>query len=261
MGYVFTIDDARRWDAWWEKPANRFVMDLEHDLMMGMIEPKRMDTVLDIGCGGGGTTSFLVRKGMNVTGLDPSSPVLEVASEKVAHRADLHRGVAEDLPYDDNSFHYACLYKTLEFVDDPRKALEEACRVAKYRVFVGMVNPCSFRGSGLRIRRLFGGTVYRHARFIGLWELKGMIRDLVGDVPVQWRTVGQLPSRPGRITRYMEKSQYVQKCPFGAFVGISVTLVPRFRARPLQLKARPKPSTGAVVAGLVGSVRREKRWK
>ncbi len=261
MGYVFTIEDARRWDAWCEKPANRFAMDLEHDLMMGMMQPMRLDTVLDIGCGGGGTTSFLVRKGMNVTGLDPSGPVLETASEKVAHRADLHRGFAEDLPFDDNSFHYVCLFKTLEFVDDPRKAMEEACRVAKYGVFVGMVNPCSFRGGGLRIRRLFGGTVYRHARFLSLWELKGMIREIAGDVPVQWRTLGQFPSRPGRITRYMERSRYVQKCPFGAFAGVSVTLFPRFRARPLELKTRPKPSTGAVVAGLVGSVRREKRWK
>lgn len=261
MGYVFTIEDARQWDAWCERPANRFAMDLEHDLMMDMIQPMRLDTVLDIGCGGGITTSLLVRKGMNVTGLDPSGPALDIASKKVGHRADLHGGVAEDLPFDDNSFHYVCLFKTLEFVDNPRKALEEACRVAKYRVFVGVVNPCSFRGGGLRIRRLFGRTVYRHARFLSLWELKGMIRGIAGDVPLQWRTLGQLPSRPGRITRYMERFPYVQKCPFGAFVGISVTLFPRFRTRPLELKTRPKPSTGAVVAGLVGSVRREKRWK
>ncbi len=253
MGYVFTTEDARQWDAGCEKPANRFAMELEHELMLGMIQPMRLDTILDIGCGGGLATAYLVRSGLNVTGLR--------SEEHTARRADLHPGVAEDLPFDDNSFHFACLFKTLEFVDDPKKALEEACRVAKYRVFIGMVNPSSFRGSGLRVRRFFGGTVYRHARFLSLWELKGMIREIAGDVPVQWRTVGQLPSRPGRITRFLEQSQYVQRCPFGAFMGISVTLVPRFRTRPLELKTRPKPSTGAVVAGFLGSIRREKRWK
>jgi ubiquinone/menaquinone biosynthesis C-methylase UbiE len=35
------------------------------------------------------------------------------------------------LPFDDNSFNHACLFTSLEFVDDPKKALAEAFRVAK----------------------------------------------------------------------------------------------------------------------------------
>lgn len=261
MGHVFTIEDARQWDVWSQKPANQFAMNLEHDLMMAMIQPMRMDTVLDVGCGIGGVTARLVQSGMNVTGLDPSYPALELALKKVGQRADFHQGFAEDLPFDDNSFHYVCLFKTLEFVEDPKKALEEACRVAKYKVFVGMINPCSLRGGGIRIRRWFGQSIFRHARFLSLWELKGMIREIAGDIPVQWRTMGQLPSRPGKFTCYMERSKYIQKCPFGAFVGVSATLFPRFRVRPLELKTRPKPSTGVVVAGFLGSVRKEKPWK
>jgi hypothetical protein len=40
-----------------------------------------------------------------------------------------------------------------------------------------------------------------------------------------------------------------QKFPFGAFVGISVTVLPRYRTRPLELEISPN-RTASVVPGL-----------
>lgn len=233
MGYVFSQDDALAWEAGMNKPCNQITSDLERRLTFEMLRPARLDALLDIGCGTGGTLAAFLERGIDASGLDPSEPVLRIARERVGHRASLHQGFAEDLPFDDNSFHYTCLIKTLEFVEDPRQALAEAFRVTRYRVFVGVLNPHSLKGSGLRVKRFFTRTLYAHARFFSIWDLKQMVREVAGNLPVCWKTIGQLPA--GRITQRMEASGFVQRCPFGAFTGMTVTVLPRFRTRPLEL--------------------------
>jgi hypothetical protein len=53
---------------------------------------------------------------------------------------------------------------------------------------------------------------------------------------------------PGRIARPFEASSLLQRCPFGAVAAMTVQLVPRYRARPLELKVpakgAPKPVVG-----------------
>ena len=172
--------------------------------------------------------------------------MLDIATNKLGHRVDFHRGFAEDLPFEDNSFNYACLVTTLEFVDDHYKALEEACRVAKDKIFLGVLNRYAIKGIQRRVKGVFIKSIYNHARFFSIWELKNDIRSILGDPPITWRTVCQLPSASGRIALYLEQSNLVQRFPFGAFAGMVVTLVPRFRTRPLSIPVQAKTSTGTM---------------
>jgi hypothetical protein len=73
-----------------------------------------------------------------------------------------------------------------------------------------------------------------------------MVRDMAGPVPVAWRTVQQFTRGSGKLTRAFERSHLVQRCPFGAFAGMVVTLVPRFRTRPLAMRYRPKNTRTAL---------------
>ncbi|MBT8352714.1 MAG: class I SAM-dependent methyltransferase, partial [Deltaproteobacteria bacterium] len=146
MGYVFDFNDAKTYERWFNTPQNRFVADLGSRLMVDMLSPMRGEALLDIGCGTGASLLPFIEKGLNVTGLDPSPYMLDIALENLGNRVDLYRGFAEDLPFDDNSFNFACLVTSLEFVDDPRKALEEACRVAKDRIFIGVLNKYAIKG-------------------------------------------------------------------------------------------------------------------
>ncbi len=259
MGHVFDNNDARAWEASCEKPCNRYALDLEARLMMKMIKPMRRESLLDIGCGTGTTMLPFLEMGLDVTGIDPSNGMLHFAKRKMEHRVELHRGSGEDLPFDDNSFNYSCIIKTLEFAEDPKKVLEEACRVTKYRVFIGLINGYSPRGNGLRIKRFFTGSFYRHARFYGIWEMKGMLRELAGNTPISWKTTCQFPLFCRRFAGPIERFGPIQKSPFGAFTGITVTLFPRFRTRPLELKAKANPATTTVVAGCVGTIGRGRR--
>ncbi len=248
MGHVFDFNDAINYEKWFKKPRNRFTVDLENRLMLDLLMPSLGETVLEIGCGTGASLLPFLDKGLQVTGVDPSPYMLDIATKNLGNRVDLHRGYAEDLPFEDNSFNYACLVTTLEFVEDPKKALEEAFRVAKDKVFLGVLNRYAIKGVQRRIKGVFTRTIYNHAHFFSVWELKQLIRTLLGDVPISWRTVCQLPSASGKIASRIEQSTLLQKCPFGAFAGMVVTLVPRYKTRPLTVTYKAKQSSG-VVAG------------
>ena len=153
-------------------------------------------------------------------------------------------------PFDDNSFNHAFFFISLEFVDDPVKSLAEACRVAKDKVFIGFINRYALKGVQLRLQGLFTPSIYNHARFFSVWELKRMARGIMGEVPIHWRTVCQLPNASGKVLRSIEKSAFVQRCPFGTFVGMVISLVPRLRTRPLALRYEAKRK-GALVTGSV----------
>lgn len=240
MGYVFNFHDAIAYEQWFNKPQNRFFFDLEKRLMLDMLKPIRGDSVVDIGCGTGANLLAFTETGLQVTGLDPSPYMLDIAAKNLGNRADLHRGFAEDLPFDDNSFNYACLITTLEFVDDPQKALEEACRITKDKIFIGVLNRYAIKGIQRRIKGMFIKTVYNRAKFFSVWELKQIIRTILGDVPISWRTTCQLPIMHGNIAYRIEQLSLLQKCPFGAFAGMVVTLVPRYKTRILPLKYNVK---------------------
>lgn len=245
MGYVFNSKDSKEYDRWFDKPQNRFISGLEKKLMLDMLRPARGETVLDIGCGTGESLIPFIESGISVTGIDPSQDMLDCASIKLGSRAALHCGFAEDLPFDDNSFNYASFFTSLEFVNDPKKALEEACRVAKDKIFIGILNSHSINVFRMRVKGLFSGSVYRRANFYNIWEIKAIVADILGDVPVSWETVYRFPLMTQAISRKLEQTGFAKKYPFGTFAGIVVIPVPRFRTRPLAMYPA-KQTTGAV---------------
>jgi len=240
MGYVFQFQDAVSYQAWHKSSRSQFILELEHHLMLDLLKPVRGYTILDIGCGVGKTLQLFVDRGLEATGVEPSTYMLDAARKTVGHRADLHRCYGEDLPFDDNSFNYACLFTSLEFADNPQKVLEEACRVAKNKLFIGILNRYSSKSVQRRVRGMFTQTIYNRARFFSIWEIKRKLHTILGDVPIAWKTVRQVPLLSGRLTHWFERSGIAQQSPFGDFAGIVVTLIPRFRTRTLPLRVRPK---------------------
>jgi ubiquinone/menaquinone biosynthesis C-methylase UbiE len=240
MGYVFDFKDATDYEKWFFSSRNRIAADLETRLTLSMLKPVRGRSLLDVGCGTGARLSPLLKGGLDVSGLDPSPYMLDIAGKKLGNRVELHRGLGESLPFEDNSFHYVSLITTLEYVDDPVKALEEALRVAKDKIFIGIYNRHAIKCLQHRVRGMFVETIFSRARFYTIWEVKQMIGKVVGEAPVAWKTVCQFP---GFIERYLYAAEHygwVQKSPFGAFAGITVMPVPRFRTTPLTLMVNAK---------------------
>jgi SAM-dependent methyltransferase len=246
MGYVFDFQDAVAYERWFENRRNQLATELESRLMLDMLQPAPKESILDIGCGVGSILQPLLDRDLSVTAIDPSPYMLDIVFQRLANRVELYRGYAEELPFDDNSFNHACFFTSLEFVDDPKKALSEAFRVAKDKVFLGVLNRYALKGVQRRVVGVFTQTIYNRARFFSIWELKRMVRGILGEVPISWRTVCLFPLPEGPLMNSIERSALVQRCPFGTFAGLVVTLVPRFRTRPLALRYQAKTAHGAL---------------
>ncbi|MEB3251824.1 MAG: class I SAM-dependent methyltransferase [Cyanobacteriota bacterium] len=88
--------------------------------------------VLDLCCGGGQTTDFLIRSGAQVTGLDASPRAIERARHRVPH-ATFVEGWAEAMPLADGSFdlvHSSAALHEME-PDQRRRIFAEVWRVLK----------------------------------------------------------------------------------------------------------------------------------
>lgn len=259
MGHIFDLKDAKTYEDWLSGDKSRAVLAAETGLMVSMLKPVPGESLLDIGCGAGASIEPFLEKGISLTGIDPSPNMLDYAKQRLGNRADLHRGFAEELPFDDNEFNCSVFFLSLEFVDDPAKALEEACRVTKDRIFIGIINKYSMYAAVRRLRTIFGPTLFNHARFFSIFGIQRMLFTLLGEVPFFWKTTlhvagltGVLSKDPGRLTM-------LEKNPFGAFAAMVAVPIPHYRtiALPLSIERARSAPTGEQVASCSGDFRSE----
>ncbi len=248
MGYVFDFQDAGSYDAWFDQAKNKYCLDLEIKLLLDLLSVKKGQRILDIGCGTGISLEPLLDKGLNLTGVDPSPYMLDLAAKRLGNKVDLHRYVGEELPFSDNEFDSAFFFTSLEFTDRPAKAIEEACRVAKDTVVICVLNRHAPLNIIRRFKSFFVPNIYNYAHFFSIWELKQILFAILGSVPMRWKTTLQFPFACGKIANFVENNTLVQKSIFGTLIGMRIQPVPKFRTRGLTLKvAKPKlhnPATG-----------------
>lgn len=89
----------------------------------------RVDGILDLGCGTGGTTKFLQRYG-KVTGVEKNPSAIFLAKKR---GIKIVKGDAEDLPYKKDSFDLITLFDVLYHKDvkNVEKAVKEVRKVLK----------------------------------------------------------------------------------------------------------------------------------
>jgi SAM-dependent methyltransferase len=99
------------------------------------IVPRASGKVLEFGAGGGINAQFYdPQKVSGVTGIDPSAELITQAQSKLPAAKvpiELVGGVAEALPFDDESFDTVLITFTLCTVQDQAQAISEARRVLK----------------------------------------------------------------------------------------------------------------------------------
>jgi ubiquinone/menaquinone biosynthesis C-methylase UbiE len=236
---------AQHYDEWYQRPGGAQALSLERALIQRYLEPRSGERLLDIGSGTGMHLAWLKKLGLQVTGLDASPYMLDRARSRLRDGADLHLGWAEHLPFEDNEFDLATLINTLEFVKDPEQALAEAFRVTRRRVVLGVLNKYAFMAVHRRIKGLVEENIYRQARFFSVWELKEMVRRILGPrSPVTWSTVLFFPLPLVKVARPVESHPLFQHNPLGAFIAMKVDIFYSFIACRDHLTNRPHKKHG-----------------
>lgn len=166
---------AREYDDWWnwhvdEHPA-------EYQALVDMVESLEPVRTLDVACG----TGFLTRhlRG-DVTGLDQSAAVLEIAAEQAAN-AELIQGEGIELPFGDGSFDRVFtshFYGHLEEADR-ELFLDEARRVAPELVVVdSSARHPGAKPDGMHPRVLKDGSRWEvYKRYFGADDLAAELGD------------------------------------------------------------------------------------
>lgn len=87
---------------------------------------------LDVGCGPGALTAQLVERlgAAAVAGIDPSAPFVAAMGARFPD-VDVQLGVAERLPYPNDSFDVALAQLVVHFMTDPVAGLQEMARVTR----------------------------------------------------------------------------------------------------------------------------------
>ena len=218
-GRAFCEISANEYEAWYEKPKGKFVEILEKEVIAELTQIKKGDKVLEIGCGTGHFSSYFGELGADVTGLDTSPEMLKVARDSSKNiEINFEAGDAYKLPFADGSFDLVAMITVLEFITEPKRALAEAFRVSRGKVFLGILNRSSLLAWK---RKKSDKKVWREAHF---YNIKEVLELLGRDKKINWKSVLVLPLLNGgmlfnfrlNLERWLSKF----RLPFGAFIGI-----------------------------------------
>jgi SAM-dependent methyltransferase len=214
MESVNVQDDSRA------TPAGVYMDARIRELILTLAAPRAGERLLDIGCGRGDYLALFREKGCDVTGIDSSPVRLDLARRRLGHRAELRQGRVDDLPFSDNVFDLATLITSLEFTDDPGRAIAEAIRVSRDRVFVGIMNRWSLIGAQGRLSSLFPPPPGCRPHPLSLASLSAMVRNQLPGVALHWGSVLFLPWGLYTFGAGLEERIPLLKNPLGAFLGL-----------------------------------------
>jgi len=163
MSSVFE-ERAFEYDAWYDKNKGAYLSEIE------AIRPHLTNGVsLEVGVG---TGRFAAPLGITF-GLDPAFQMLKLAKKR---GLKVIKGVAEALPFKEESLDLILMVVTICFLKEPELALREAYRVLKPkgRIVLGFVDKDSFLGK-LYLAKKEKSPFYREAKFYSVSEILSML--------------------------------------------------------------------------------------
>jgi len=134
---------ADSYDSWYAGRRGAMYDRLEKRLIANFLptetEGKRL---LEIGCGTGHWSRFFNQYGFEVTGLDISEGMINIARQKGIPNVSFHMGDGHSLPFQDSTFDMTAAITTLEFVHDAEVVIREMIRCTRKpgRMLLGMLN-------------------------------------------------------------------------------------------------------------------------
>ncbi|RDE22933.1 class I SAM-dependent methyltransferase [Motiliproteus coralliicola] len=132
------------YEQWFQTPIGQLVYQTELALILDQVQPQAGENVLDAGCGSGIFTAPLIERGVRITGVDLSLPMLSRATARLPQARFAAADIGK-LPFADNTFDKCVSITALEFIEDAEQALGELFRVTRPggKVVVATLNSLS----------------------------------------------------------------------------------------------------------------------
>ena len=151
------MNNQQAYDVWannYDTVDNR-TRDLEARSVREMLADSEMADILEIGCGTGKNTEFLLTKAAHLTGADFSAAMLERAKAKITSQNVEFRqlDLREEWNVAENSFDLITCSLALEHIENIKFVFEQARKVlrANGRFYIGELHPFKqYQGSKAR---------------------------------------------------------------------------------------------------------------
>ncbi|MDN5345273.1 MAG: hypothetical protein PWQ18_1387 [Clostridia bacterium] len=168
---------ASDYDDWYRRPLGALVDRVEKEPVYAYLDPRAGEHILDVGCGTGNFSLELASRGVRVTGIDISDPMLAKARRKAAAAGleiEFLHGDAAHLPFPDDTFDKVVSVTALEFAPDLKAVLTESYRVLKPggRMVIGLIGGNSLWSRHYEARAAREpDCLFKYAHFYTLDEL------------------------------------------------------------------------------------------
>ena len=163
---------AAEYDSYYQNKPGKIIDKIEKNILVPYLNNLPKGHLLELGCGTGHWTQFFSEQGFQVTAIDSSGAMLEIAKSKNIQNTSFLKADAARLPFADNSFSIIASVTMLEFVEDTNQVIDEIDRVLKPggTLVLGCLNALSEPG-----KNKDHDPVLKHGRFFTVEEIKHII--------------------------------------------------------------------------------------
>jgi len=109
---------AEMWDNWSKKRSSIPAYDLWLDEYKDILEQNKKNTILDLGCGIGADTLYLLERGYDVLSCDFSNEALKSIRDNIPNSKTLYLDMMKDFPIEDNSYSLIIADLSLHYFDN-----------------------------------------------------------------------------------------------------------------------------------------------
>lgn len=165
-------DIAAEYDNYYHTVPGKAIDEFEKRIILAHVNNLPKMNWLELGCGTGHWTKFFSECGFQVTAVDNSEAMLEIARSKNMENVQFLHADASRLPFPDACFSGIFSITMIEFVDDINQVFNEIDRVLKPegKIVLGCLNKLSELGLNKKSDPLF-----KHAHFFTPKEVQKML--------------------------------------------------------------------------------------
>ena len=126
-GYV------KMWDNWSKKRSSIPVYDLWLDEYKDILEKNKDNDILDLGCGIGADTLYLIERGYNVLSCDFSKEALKCVEDNIPNSKTMYLNMLEKFPIDNDTYSLIIADLSLQYFNnqDTIHIMNEIKRILK----------------------------------------------------------------------------------------------------------------------------------